>query len=52
MLKHRTVAAEEVDTPMQHPSKPFIRRLLNKIYILDDQEVGQFSDEVPVTCQP
>ena len=27
-------------------------RTVHPIYILDDQEVGQFSDEVPVTCQP
>ena len=31
--------------------KPELRRY-KAIYILDDQEVGQFSDEVPVTCQP
>ncbi len=28
------------------------RIIFKAIYILDDQEVGQFSDEVPVTCQP
>ncbi|MCL5746393.1 MAG: hypothetical protein M1541_21090 [Acidobacteria bacterium] len=37
--------------PLLAPGRPEVRRY-KAVYVLNDQEIGQFSDEVTVTCRP
>jgi hypothetical protein len=48
----RDTSSPYVDNrPLLAPGKPEVRRY-KAVYVLNDQETGQFSDEVTVTCQP
>ena len=48
----RDTSSPYVDNrPLLAAGKPEVRRY-KTIYVLNDQEIGQFSDEVTVTCRP
>lgn len=50
-LARDTVAPYVDNRPLRDPAKPELRRY-TAVYVIADEEVGQFSDEVVVNCAP
>lgn len=50
-LARDTVAPYVDNRPLKEPGKPEIRRY-KAVYVLGDEEIGLYSDEVVVTCSP
>jgi len=50
-LARDTVASYVDNRPLRDPAKPELRRY-TAVYVVGDEEVGQFSDEVVVNCAP
>lgn len=50
-LARDTVSPYVDNRPLAEPGKPEIRRY-TAVHVIDDEEVGQFSDEVVVACAP